>query len=157
MERRGRWYRRRSRSLLFSVHSLSVTAEFMHYLICQSSRTCDKKNKQMLTGEIRARRLDTAIQLGCEPVLHLVLLASQEHMIVCLCVHVSLSQQRSLTPSVKSASLLTLWHWERNKDTYQTSNDEGDSWGKCALTCCHLQFTSNSLMPLWPSACLLVF
>lgn len=157
MERRGRWYRCRSLSLLFSVHPLSVTAEFMHYLICHSSRTCDKKNKQMLTGEIRPRRLDTAIQLGCEPVLQLVLLASHGPMIVCLCVHVSLSQQRSLTPSVKSTSLLTLWHWERNKDTYQTSNDGGDSWGKCALTCCHLQFTSNSLMPLWPSACLLVF
>lgn len=68
--------------------------------------------------------------------------------IVCLCVCVSLSQQRSLTPSVKSASLLTLWHWERNKDTYQTSNDRGDCWGKCALTCCHSQFTSNSSMPL---------
>lgn len=43
MERRGCWYHRRSRSLLFSVHPLSVTAEFRHYLICHSSQTCDKK------------------------------------------------------------------------------------------------------------------
>lgn len=75
---------------------------------------------------------------------------------LCVCLCVSLSQQRSLTPSVKSACLLTFWHWERNKDTYQTSSDWGDCWGKCALTCCHLQFTSNSSMPLQLSACLLV-
>lgn len=45
MERRGRRNHCRSRSLLFSVHPLSVTVEFMHYLICHSSRTCDKKKQ----------------------------------------------------------------------------------------------------------------
>lgn len=42
MERRGRWYHRRSCSLLFSVHPLSVTSEFMHYLMCHSIQTRDK-------------------------------------------------------------------------------------------------------------------
>lgn len=135
MEQRGRWYRGRSCSIFLSVRPMSDTSEFVHYLICHSIQTCDKKqtNAHWLDTTIQ----DTAIQFVCEPVLHLVLLASLEHMIVCVCV--SLSQPRSLTPSVKSASLLTLWHWERNKDTYQTSNNWGDCWGKCALTCCHLQ------------------
>lgn len=89
MEQRGRWYRRRSCSIFLSVHPMSDTSEFVHYLICHSIQTCDKKqtNAHWLDTTIQ----DTAIQFVCEPVLHLVLLASLEHMIVCVCVCVALT------------------------------------------------------------------
>lgn len=90
MEQRGRWYRRRSCSIFLSVRPMSDTSEFVHYLICHSIQTCDKKqtNAHWLDTTIQ----DTAIQFVCEPVLHLVLLASLEHMIVCVCVCRSHSQ-----------------------------------------------------------------
>lgn len=60
---------------------------------------------------------------------------------VCLCVCVTLTAE-VLDPISEVADSLTLR--ERNKDNYQTSNDWGDCWGKCALTCCYLQFTNDS-------------